>query len=113
MIHKLQAHGIKGNALHSLEGLLKAHMVSISAAVISGIPQGRVLGPILFIVFVNDMPEIVHRTIEMFADDTKIFCEIKDDNDSGQLQDDLKTFEEWSKDRFLRFNAEKSSDASW
>ena len=77
------------------------------AAVISGIPQGSILGPILFIIFVNDMPEIVHTMIQIFADDTKIFWEIKDAHDRDQLQHDLKALEDWSNEWLLKFNADK------
>ena len=63
----------------------------INAVVFSGIPQGSVLGPIFVIIFVNDMPEIVHSFIEMF-------CQIKDERDYDQLQDDLKTLVEWPND---------------
>ena len=84
MLHKLQAYGIKGNVLRWIEHFLQGRfqrvsvngVLSMIAAVISGIPQGSVLGPILFIIFVNDMPEILHTMILMFADDTKIFWEI-------------------------------------
>ena len=62
----------------------------------------------------NDMPEIVHNMIQMFGNNTKIICQIKDDHDSDQLQNDLKALEEWSNDWFLRFNARKmQSDRSW
>ena len=69
-------------------------VLSMIAAVISGIPQGSVLGPFLLIIFVNNMPEIVHTMIQMFTDDTKIFWEIKDAQDRDQLRHDLKAFED-------------------
>ena len=57
--------------------------------VTSGIPQGSVLGPILFVIYINDMPECVDSTTYLFADDTKIFREIKSPNDEEKLQNDL------------------------
>ena len=66
-------------------------ILSRITAMISGMP-------ILFIIFVNDMPEIVHNMICIFANDTKVFCHIKDDHDGDQLQDDLKAHKESSKD---------------
>ena len=63
------------------------------------------LEPIVFIIFVNNMPEIVYTMIQMFAGDPKIFSEIKGTHDCDQLQDDLKALEDWSNEWILRFNA--------
>ena len=52
----------------------------------SGIPQDSVLGPILFIIYVSDLPEVVQSNLWMFADDTKIYCTISFNEDSILLQ---------------------------
>ena len=49
--------------------------------VISGVPQGSVLGPILFLIYVNDIPERVNSNVKKFADDTKIFRTLKNKSD--------------------------------
>ncbi len=54
--------------------------------VISGVPQGSVLGPILFLIYVNDIPETVNYSIKMFADDTKLFRTVKTIDDCNILQ---------------------------
>ena len=68
-------------------------------AVISGIPQGSVLGPILFVIFINDMPEVVDSLCQLFADDAKIFrsVDLRDDEGNLKLQADLDKLCEWSK----------------
>ena len=75
--------------------------------VISGVPQGSVLGPLLFLIFVNDLSDWVKGSILMFADDTKIWAKIKDTGDSDLLQQDLNMLMEWSKQWLLAFNTEK------
>jgi len=80
---------------------------SFWADVLSGVPQGSVLGPILFLIFVNDLPDWVVNDILMFADDTKIWAKISSLEDSKSLQDDLDKLVEWSKEWLLKFSPEK------
>ena len=75
--------------------------------VLSGIPQGSVLGPTLFVAFINDLPESVHSLVQMFADDTKLFHIIQRASDNIELQKDLESLQEWSNKWQLTFNAAK------
>ena len=50
--------------------------------VISGVPQGSVLGPLLFLLFVNDLPRWIVNSMKMFADDTRLWCRIETESDS-------------------------------
>jgi hypothetical protein len=75
--------------------------------VTSGIPQGSVLDPILFVIYINDLPDTVESDSYLFADDTKIFRIIKDEDDKEILQDDLTKLEEWSDKWLLKFHPEK------
>ena len=75
--------------------------------VISGVPQGSVLGPILFLIYVNDIPETVNCSIKTFADDTKLFRTVKTIDDCNILQNDLNTLSQWTSDWLLSFNVDK------
>ena len=65
------------------------------------------LGPLLFLLFVNEIPEIVQSDVKMFADDTKVWKVLKEPKDSQTLQDDINLLKEWSQTWLLKFNASK------
>ena len=75
--------------------------------VISGVPQGSVLGPILFNIHVSDIPSVVNSSILQFADDVKMFRTIKSFNDFAQLQQDINSLVEWASKWQLKFNVSK------
>ena len=94
---KLEAYGIRGNLLSWLSNFLLNHhqKVAINGClsewtnVQSGVLQGSVLGPLLFILYVNDIPDIVEGGARMFAGDTKIYSVIKNFDDCLRLQQNL------------------------
>ena len=77
------------------------------AHVSSGIPQGSVLGPILFTIYINSLPDILYNTSKLFADDTKIYSTVNTQEYQKLLQEDLYRLENWSNLRLLKFNKDK------
>ena len=72
--------------------------VSAWMDVLSGVPQGSVLGPVLFVCYINDMPELISSVIYMYADDTKLLSKVCGEVDTVRLQSDLSIVCEWSKE---------------
>jgi len=78
--------------------------------VLSGVPQGSVLGPLLFLIYVNELPKIVTSSIKLFADDSKIWKKIQNkQEDIKALQQDLLTLESWSEKWLLCFSHRRTS----
>jgi len=77
------------------------------APVISAVPQGSVLGPLLFLIYVNDLPDGIKNDMRMFADNTKIWSRIGGLTDCVQLQADLNQLHAWSDKWLLSFNPDK------
>ena len=74
----------------------------------SGVPQGSILGPALFLLYVNNLPNNVKSSrVAMFADDTKVFKAIQSPNDALMLQEDINNLENWSSESGLQFNETK------
>ncbi len=73
----------------------------------SGVPQGSVLGPVLFIMYINDIDVGLNNFISKFADDTKIRNSIIDDRDSLSFQEDLRKISQWSHRWEMPFNVKK------
>ena len=80
---------------------------SSATSVTSGVPQGTVLGPLLFLVCINDMPEKISSTTRLFADDSLVYRIIKSKEDQTLLQEDLDKLQEWERDWLMQFNADK------
>ena len=115
LISKLKNLGITSKTLNWTEDFLKDRYQQVSVngvksekiLVKSGIPQGSILGPVLFVVYINDLPESVNSEVMLFADDAKLFQTITKEQESDSLPDDLKSLEEWSSKWLLCFNPDK------
>ena len=81
--------------------------VSNTSLVSSGVPQGTVLGPLLFLVFINDLPDTVRSNIQLFADDALLYRSIHSSKDVDILQNDLNQLQLWESTWLMSFNPDK------
>ena len=75
--------------------------------VLSGVPQGSILGPLLFTIYVNDLPQSISSSVFMFADNTRLIHPIHTTNDHNHLQSDLNYLLQWCAKWQLNFNISK------
>lgn len=100
LLGKLYSYGVRGKVLKWMESFLTGRrqrvMVNGTGSawqdVISGIPQGSVLRPSFFVIYINDLPETVASSVWLFADDTKLYKSIEEAKDTEELQTDLGTW---------------------
>ena len=112
LLNKLKAYGIEGDLLNWISSFLsnRTQRVRVNKSfseyktVDSGIHQGSVLGPVLFTIYTNDLPDVVESICKIFADDTKLYGAV---SNSDIIQKDLKALMEWSKLWLLSFNIPK------
>ena len=115
LLLKLNRHGIDGPLLLWLRNFLKNRQQRVTiretysswSPVTSGVPQGTTLGPTLFLLNVNDISNVVTSFIKMFADDTKIYREINNAEDTLALQSGLDFLENWTRSWKVKFNPQK------
>lgn len=118
LMHKLALSGIRGNLLSWFENYLdgRCQRVIINgqssewANVNAGVPQGSVLGPLLFLIYINDITACIrHCNTRLFADDTCLFVEVEERRDTANLiNSDLMNIERWAKKWLVQFAPEKT-----
>ena len=102
----LNAHGIGNDVItwiekwltHRRQRVIVDGEISNWKSVLSGVPQGSVLGPILFLIYIyiNDLEDDISSKVLKLADDTKVFRKVTNDTDKQSLQDDLDKLVKWS-----------------
>ena len=116
LLHKLQSYGINGKLLNWLRSYLSSRQQRVVIEgcesewlpVKSGVPQGSILGPLLFLLYINDMPDVVSSShVALFADDAKCYRSINNVDDCIKLQGDLDKLFKWSTVWKLKFNVKK------
>ena len=115
LVKKLKTYGIEGNLLSWIEDFLSERFQHVKVnnsesqemPVTSGVPQGSVLGPTLFIFFINDLPSISTVQTKIFADDTKAYSRIENQQDQENLQQTIDLMHDWTEKWQLHFNETK------
>uniref|UniRef100_A0A803JAV9 Reverse transcriptase domain-containing protein n=1 Tax=Xenopus tropicalis TaxID=8364 RepID=A0A803JAV9_XENTR len=112
---KLRNIGLEHNICNWIENWLKDRVQRVVVngtfsnwtSVVSGVPQGSVLGPLLFNLFINDLEVGIDSTVSIFADDTKLCKTISSMQDAAALQSDLTKLDNWAANWKMRFNVDK------
>ena len=115
LLCKLRGYGIDGVTINWIRDFLVGREMQVcvgdgysdTVEVSSGVPQGSVLGPLLFLIYANDFGSDISCSYKLFADDSKVYSVIRTHEDAAKLQSDLEKISDWSKKWLLSFNVEK------
>ena len=115
LLSKLNTYGIRNSLLAWIRNFLtqRTQQVvcdgekSVPKKVISGVPQGTVLGPLLFLLYINDLPSGLSSSVRLFADDCLVYSAGKDNHHFTKLQEDLNKLQEWQDMWMMSFNPGK------
>ena len=115
LLFKLSTHGVKGKTLKWISSFLGGRTQAVvlegeyspEVPVTSGVPQGSVVGPLLFLLYINDLPENIQSQVVLFADDTAVYLTVTNTNDSNILQSDLDILQESERTWDMEFNSSK------
>ena len=120
LILKLSRYGVCGNLLYLLKDLLKHRKQRVVLngensswqGSTSGVPQGSILGPLLLLIYINDLPDGLSSNCKLFADDTSLFSVVHDATiSSSELNSDLANISEWAFKWKMNFNPDRSKPA--
>ena len=120
LLYKLKSMGISGELYSLLENYLSGRLqrvvlngqTSTWRPILAGVPQGSILGPLLFLIYINDLPDGLKSNAKLFADDTSLFTVVKDKSDSANtLNNDLFLISKWAYNWKMLFNPDPSKPA--
>ena len=121
LLFKLKIYGVEGQFLSSLGNYLENReqrvvlngQTSEWKKMNSGVPQGSVLGPLLFLIYINDLPDGLTSMCKIFADDTSLFSKVLDVNESAKtLNIDLEKINQWAFQWKMQFNPDPNKQAN-
>ena len=121
LLFKLKSYDVEGSLFCLLENYLENRkqrvilhgQCSSWINIVSGVPQGSVLGPLLFLMYINDLPNGLVSMYKIFADDTSIFSKVFDKNSSQNiLNNDLSIISEWAFQWKMQFNPDPNKQAN-
>ena len=115
LLYKLHYYGIRGSTHKWIASWLSElyqkvvlnGQASDPVPVLSGVPQGSVLGPVLFLIFINDLPDNIRSSVSLFADDCVLYRNINSLTNCQILQEDLNSLAQWETDWQMKFNVAK------
>ena len=115
LLVKLKGYGFGGHIIGWIEGWLNDRRQRVVlngcasewSEVDSGVPQGSVLGPLLFLIYINDIDDSIINKLSKFADDTKLVGRVTTEDQVSSMRKDLNELYKWSEDWLMLFNAEK------
>ena len=115
LLYKLHYYGIKGSIHKRIASWLSGRYQKVvldgqssdPVVVLSGVPQVSVLGPVLFLIFINDLPDNIRSSVRLFADDCVLYRNINSLTDCQILQEDLNSLAQWENDWQMKFNVAK------
>ena len=107
LLYKLESIGISGNLLNLFRSFLndRCQRVVINSQHSEWVPQGSILGPLLFLIYINDLPDNLNSLVKLFADDTSLFSMVHDPSPSAKILNyDLSRISQWAHRRKMLFN---------
>ena len=120
LLYKLKSMGISEELFKLLENYLSGRFqrvllngqTSSWRPILAGVPQGSILGPLLFLIYINDLPDKLKSNAKLFANDTSLFAIVNDKNESANIfNNDLKLISKWTYDWKMLFNPDPSKPA--
>ena len=115
LLHKIKKLNIKGKLGRWLQNFLEDRKQAVIvdrvkstwSEIISGIPQGSVLGPILFLIYISDIGDGLNVKTLVYVDDTKVKQKVNTEEDIEELQEELKKLDKWANENNMKFNGKK------